>query len=434
VPLPVRCLLVERFRVVGGARLSGEVRVTGAKNSVLKLMAAALLAEGRSTLREVPDILDVEIMAELLRRLGCEVVHDVPTATVTIDVPEVLAHKADYDLVRRMRASICVLGPLIARCGEADIALPGGDAIGSRGLDMHVDGLERMGAVFESAHGYLIAKAGSGLKGAQVWLDFPSVGATENILMAAVLADGVTVIDNAAREPELGDLCRMLIQMGAKIDGVGTSTLEITGVDGLHGTEHVTVPDRVVAGTWAFGAVATQGDVTIRNADADHLEMALDTLTRAGATVDVLADGFRVAIERRPRAVDVSTLPYPGFPTDLQPMTIALAAVSEGTAMVTENVFDSRFMFVNEMKRLGADIRTDGHHAVVRGRDRLSGAPVEATDIRAGAGLVIAGLVSEGVTFVDEVFHVDRGYPGLVEDLCSLGADVTRVVDDRRRG
>jgi UDP-N-acetylglucosamine 1-carboxyvinyltransferase len=413
--------------VVGGARLAGEVRVTGAKNSVLKLMAAALLAEGRSTLREVPDILDVEIMAELLRRLGCVVEHDIPTSTVTIDVPAVLGHKADYDLVRRMRASICVLGPLIARCGEADIALPGGDAIGSRGLDMHVDGLERMGAVFESSHGYLIAKADAGLKGAQIWLDFPSVGATENILMAAVLADGVTVIDNAAREPELSDLCQMLTQMGAQIDGIGSSTLEVTGVGSLHGTEHVTVPDRVVAGTWAFGAVATRGDVTIRNAVAVHLEMALDTLTRAGATVELLEDGFRVVMDGRPRAVDVSTLPYPGFPTDLQPMTIALAAVSEGTAMVTENVFDSRFMFVNEMKRLGADIRTDGHHAVVRGRERLSGAPVEATDIRAGAGLVLAGLVSEGVTFVDEVFHVDRGYPGLVEDLRALGADITRV-------
>ena len=420
---------VERFRVVGGARLAGEVRVTGAKNSVLKLMAAALLAEGRSVLREVPDILDVEIMAELLRRLGAEVAHDHAAATVTIDVPRTLGHQADYDLVRRMRASICVLGPLIARTGEADIALPGGDAIGSRGLDMHVDGLQRMGAEFGSEHGYLIATAPNGLKGATVQLEFPSVGATENIVMAAVLADGVTVVDNAAREPEIVDLCRMLVQMGARIDGIGSPTIEVTGVDGLHGTEHTTVSDRVVAGTWAFGAAATLGDVTIRNADAGHLTMALDTLTRAGADVQVLPDGFRVVTERRPRGVDVSTLPYPGFPTDLQPMAIALASVSEGTAMITENVFDSRFMFVNEMKRLGADIRTDGHHAVVRGRDRLSGAPVEATDIRAGAGLVLAGLVADGVTSVGEVFHVDRGYPGFVEDLRSLGADVTRVED-----
>jgi UDP-N-acetylglucosamine 1-carboxyvinyltransferase len=422
--------LVERFRVVGGARLVGEVRITGAKNSVLKLMAAALLAEGRSTLREVPDILDVEIMAELLRRLGCEVVHDLDAATVVIEVPKQLGHQADYDLVRRMRASICVLGPLIARCGEADVALPGGDAIGSRGLDMHVDGLRRMGAEFVSEHGYLIARADSGLSGASVWLDFPSVGATENILMAAVLAEGTTVIDNAAREPEIVDLCRMLVDMGASVSGIGSSTLEVVGVEELHGVDHSTVSDRVVAGTWAFGAVATQGDVTIRNANAAHLEMALDTLTQAGADVTVLDDGFRVVMDGRPKAVDVSTLPYPGFPTDLQPMTIALASVSEGTAMVTENVFDSRFMFVNEMKRLGADIRTDGHHAVVRGRRQLSGAPVQATDIRAGAGLVLAGLVADDVTFVDEVFHVDRGYPGFVEDLRSLGADVTRVVVD----
>jgi UDP-N-acetylglucosamine 1-carboxyvinyltransferase len=417
----------ERFRVVGGARLSGEVRVSGAKNSVLKLMAAALLAEGRTTLRDVPEILDVEIMAELLRRLGCEVAHDLATASVTIDVPAKPGHQADYDLVRRMRASICVLGPLIARCGEADVALPGGDAIGSRGLDMHVDGLERMGAEFVSEHGYLVARAPGGLKGAQVWLPFPSVGATENIVMAAVLADGVTVLDNAAREPDVVDLCTMLVQMGARIDGVGTSTLEITGVAGLHPTEHVTVPDRVVAGTWAYGAVATQGDVTVRNAEPRHLEIPLETLAAAGADVELLADGFRIRMDDRPRAVDVATLPYPGFPTDLQPMAIALASVSDGTTMVTENVFEGRFMFVNEMKRLGADVRTDGHHAVVRGRLQLSGAPVEATDIRAGAGLVLAGLVSDGVTLVDEVFHVDRGYPSFVEDLRSLGADITRV-------
>lgn len=417
----------ERFRVVGGARLSGEVRVTGAKNSVLKLMAAALLAEGRTTLREVPEILDVEIMAELLRRLGCEVEHDLAAATVAIDVPAVPRHQADYDLVRRMRASICVLGPLIARCGEADVALPGGDAIGSRGLDMHIDGLERMGAEFVSEHGYLIAKAPSRLKGAQVWLPFPSVGATENIVMAAVLADGVTVLDNAAREPDVVDICTMLVQMGARIDGIGTSTLEITGVDGLHPTDHVTVPDRVVAGTWAYGAVATLGDVTVRNAEPRHLEIPLETLVAAGAEVDVLSDGFRVRMETRAKAHDVATLPYPGFPTDLQPMAIALASVSEGTTMVTENVFEGRFMFVNEMKRLGADVRTDGHHAVVRGKPQLSGAPVEATDIRAGAGLVLAGLVADGVTFVDEVFHLDRGYPSFIEDLRGLGADVSRV-------
>ncbi len=420
---------MERFRVVGGARLVGEVRVTGAKNSVLKLMAAALLAEGTTTLREVPDILDVEIMAELLRRLGCAVEHDRAAATVVVAVPARLDHRADYDLVRKMRASICVLGPLLARCGRADVALPGGDAIGSRGLDMHVAGLVRLGAEVSSEHGYLVAEAPAGLTGGVIWLDFPSVGATENILMAAVLAEGATVIDNAAREPEIVDLCRLLVAMGARIDGIGTSTLAVEGVPALHPATHTTVPDRIVAGTWAFAAALTRGDVLIRNARAADLEIALDKLTSAGASVEPADDGFRVALEGRARAVDVVTLPYPGFPTDLQPMVVALAAVSEGTAMVTENVFEARFMFANEMARLGADIKVDGHHAVVRGRPLLSGAPVRATDIRAGAGLVLAGLVADGVTTVSDAFHVDRGYPGFADQLVALGADVTREPD-----
>jgi UDP-N-acetylglucosamine 1-carboxyvinyltransferase len=392
-------------------------------------MAAALLAEGTSTLRDVPDILDVEIMAELLRRLGCDVVHDVEGGTVVITVPAMPGHKADYDLVRRMRASICVLGPLLARCGVVDVALPGGDAIGSRGLDMHVAGLIKLGAEVQSEHGYLIASAPGGLSGASVMFEFPSVGATENVLMAAVLSRGTTIIDNAAREPEIVDLCRMLIAMGARIDGAGTSTLTIEGVESLSPTDHTTVPDRIVAGTWAFAAATTCGDVTIKGARAEHLELALDRLTQAGGQVSVLDDGLRVVMAERPRAVDVVTLPFPGFPTDLQPMVIAMAAVSEGVAMITENVFEARFMFVNEMARLGADIKTDGHHAVVRGRSRLSGAPVKATDIRAGAGLVLAGLVADGVTTVSDAYHVDRGYPGFVEDLVTLGADVSREPD-----
>lgn len=418
---------MEAFRVVGGARLSGRVRVTGAKNSVLKLMAAALLAEGTTTLTEVPDILDVEIMAELLRRLDCAVVHDRAAATVAITVPEQPHYRADYDLVRRMRASICVLGPLVARCGEADVALPGGDNIGSRGLDMHVAGLERMGATVASEHGYLIAKRQERLTGAQVWLDFPSVGATETLLMAAVTADGSTVIDNAAREPEIVDICRMLEAMGAKIDGIGTSTLEVQGVDRLEPVTHRTVPDRIVAGTWAVAAVLTQGDVLIENGQAHHLEIALDKLVTAGAQVSIGDEGFHVAMDRRPRAVDIVTLPYPGFPTDLQPQFITLNAVADGAAMVTENLFEARFRFVHELTRLGADVRTDGHHALVRGRTHLSGAPVEATDIRAGAALVLAGLVADGVTTVHEVHHVDRGYSGFVEQLQGLGADITRV-------
>ncbi len=410
----------------GGARLTGDVRVTGAKNSVLKLMAAALLAQGSTTLTDVPDILDVEIMAELLRRLGCDVQHDAAAGVVRIDVPAVPGHQADYDLVRRMRASICVLGPLVARCGEADVALPGGDNIGSRGLDLHVAGLTRLGAEVTSEHGYLIARAPGGLHGGNVWLDFPSVGATENLLMAAVLAKGTTVIDNAAREPEIVDICQMLSAMGAHIGGVGTSTLEVEGVQTLHPVTHATVPDRIVAGTWAVAAAMTRGDVTIRNGRAEHLEIALDKLVTAGAAVEVLHDGFRVAMDRRPRSVDIVTLPYPGFPTDLQPQFIALNAIADGAAMVTENLFEARFRFVNELARLGADVRTDGHHALVRGREQLSGAPVEASDIRAGAGLVMAGLVADGVTTVGEVHHIDRGYAGFVADLRRLGADVTR--------
>jgi len=414
---------VERFVVAGAARLVGEVQVTGAKNSVLKLMAACLLAQGTSRLTAVPDILDVGIMSELLRRLGCTVVRE--RDTVEITVPELPGHEADYDLVRRMRASIAVLGPLVARCGRAKVALPGGDAIGSRGLDMHVAGLTRLGATVHSEHGYLVAEAPR-LRGAAVWLDFPSVGATENLLMAAVLAEGTTTIDNAAREPDIVDLCEFLQAMGAQIGGVGTSTLVVDGVPELHAAEHRTLPDRIVAGTWASAAVITRGDVFVRGGRADHLENALDKLAQAGATVTLADDGFGVRMEGRPRAVDVVTLPYPGFPTDLQPMLLALNAVAEGTAMVTENVFEARWMFVNELARLGADVRTDGHHAVVRGRERLSGAPVRAHDIRAGAALVLAGLAAEGVTEVSDVAHIDRGYEGFVESLVRLGADVRR--------
>jgi UDP-N-acetylglucosamine 1-carboxyvinyltransferase len=414
---------MERFVVTGGARLAGEVEVTGAKNSVLKLMAASLLAEGTTELTAVPDILDVAIMSEVLRRLGCDVVRG--ERSVRITVPERPGHEADYDLVRRMRASIAVLGPLVARCGEAKVALPGGDAIGSRGLDFHIAGLTKLGATVESEHGYLIARA-SRLVGAQVWLDFPSVGATENLLMASVLAKGTTQIDNAAREPDIVDLCRFLVGMGARIDGIGTSTLEIEGVETLSPTSHRTLPDRIVAGTWAIAAALTQGDITVRGGRHEHLEIALDKLVQAGAVVEPGVDGFRVVMEGRPRAVDVVTLPYPGFPTDLQPMVLTLNAVAEGTAMVTENVFEARWMFVNELARLGADVRTDGHHAVVRGRERLSGAPVRAHDIRAGAALVLAGLVAEGVTEVAEISHIDRGYEGFAASLTALGADVRR--------
>ncbi|MGN9920615.1 UDP-N-acetylglucosamine 1-carboxyvinyltransferase [Micromonospora palomenae] len=431
---------VDVIRVGGDARLAGTVHVVGAKNSALKLMAAALLAPGRSVITNVPRITDIAIMGEVLRRLGCGVRFEADdpvdpmvarggaarSRSVVVDVPERPGVEADYDLVRRLRASICVLGPLLARRGHVRVAHPGGDAIGSRGLDMHISGLTRMGADISGEHGFVIASAPDGLHGAEIVLDFPSVGATENLVMAAVLARGVTVIDNAAREPEIVDICTMANQMGARISGAGTSTLRIVGVPELHPVRHATVGDRIVAGTWAFGAAMTRGDVTVTGVDPAYLEVALDKLVSAGALVETRGDAFRVRADDRPAAVDVVTLPYPGFATDLLPMAIGLAAVSDGASLITENIFDGRFMFANEMMRLGADIKTDGHHAVVRGRDRLSGAPVRATDIRAGAGLIIAGLCAEGVTEVSHVYHVDRGYPDFVADLRALGVRVER--------
>lgn len=417
----------DSFRVEGGARLVGEVHVSGAKNSALKLMAATLLAEGKSTILNVPDIADVAIMSELLERLGCTVVYEPSTLTLTIDVPKVPGVRADYDLVRKMRASINVLGPLVTRLGHAEVALPGGDAIGSRGLDYHIKGLKELGAQAHSEHGYVIATAPEGLKGASITLDFPSVGATENLMTAAVLAKGVTTIDNAAREPDVVDLGELLIAMGAKIDGLGTPTITITGVEKLHPATHSTLCDRIVAGTWAFAAAITRGDITIHGARAEHMEIPLDKLVAAGAVVTTTADGVRVKMDRRPSAVDVATLPYPGFPTDLQPLIILMNAVAEGNSIVTENVFEGRFMFVNELIRLGAQIQVDGHHASIAGLPHLSGAPVVATDIRAGAGLVLAGLVSEGSTIVEDGYHIDRGYPGFAEALVALGATVVRV-------
>ena len=414
----------DRFRITGGCRLQGEVTVTGAKNSVLKLMAASLLAVGTTTIRNVPDIADVDIMADLLTRLGCTVAHD--GSVVTIDVPATPLHRADYDLVRKMRASINVLGPLVARLGKAEVALPGGDAIGSRGLDFHIKGLESLGAKAHVEHGYVIAEAPNGLTGTSIDLDFPSVGATENIMTAAVLAKGLTTIDNAAREPDLVDLGQFLIGMGEKIEGLGTPTITITGVTELKPTDHTTITDRIIAGTWAFAAAMTQGDITIHGGRADHMEVMLEKLTSAGAIITSTQDGIRVQMNQRPKAIDVATLPYPGFATDLLPFIIGMNAIAEGHSIVTENVFESRFMFVNELMRLGAQITVDGHHASIDGIPQLSGAPVEAPDIRAGAGLVLAALVSDGETTVDGSFHIDRGYPNFAEQLVSLGAKVTR--------
>jgi UDP-N-acetylglucosamine 1-carboxyvinyltransferase len=422
--------MTEHFQVHGGARLVGEVDVVGAKNSVLKLMAAALLAEGTTTLTNCPRILDVPLMGDVLRSLGCEVRID--DDTVVITTPATLNHRADSASMGKLRASVCVLGPLVGRCRRAVVALPGGDAIGSRPLDMHQSGLRQLGARSEIEHGCVVAEA-EGLHGAQIWLDFPSVGATENILMAAVLADGTTVIDNAAREPEIVDLCTMLRQMGGKIEGAGTSTLTVHGVDVLRPTDHRVIGDRIVGATWAFAAAMTRGDVTVRGVDPHNLDLVLEKLRLSGAEVSISDHAFRVVQRDRPTAVDFVTLPYPGFATDLQPFAVALASIADGTSLITENLFEARFRFIEEMVRLGADARTDGHHAVVRGVARLSSAPVWASDIRAGVGLVLAGLCGDGVTEVWDVFHIDRGYPLLIENMTRLGADVHRVSGEPAR-
>lgn len=414
----------EHFLVTGGNRLSGEVAVGGAKNSVLKLMAASLLAEGTTTITNCPDILDVPLMAEVLRGLGANV--ELDGSVVRITSPDEPKYEADFAAVRQFRASVCVLGPLVGRCKRARVALPGGDAIGSRPLDMHQSGLRQLGADCNIEHGCVVATA-EHLRGAEIQLEFPSVGATENILMAAVLAEGVTTIHNAAREPDVVDLCAMLVQMGAQIIGAGTSMLTITGSPKLHPTEHRVIGDRIVAATWGIAAAMTLGDVSISGVDPAHLQLVLHKLHGAGATVTQHDTGFRVVQYERPRAGNVSTLPFPGFPTDLQPMAIAMASIADGTSMITENVFEARFRFVEEMIRLGADARTDGHHAVVRGIPQLSSAPVWCSDIRAGAGLVLAGLVADGETEVHDVFHVDRGYPLFVENLQGLGAEIYRV-------
>ena len=414
----------DSFVVNGGARLQGAVKVSGAKNSVLKLMSAAMLAEGRTVLKNCPQISDVPYMADVLRGLGCDV--ELDGGTVIIDVPAEINHDADFDAVRQFRASVAVLGPLTARCHRARVALPGGDAIGSRPLDMHQTGLETLGATTRIEHGCVVAET-DGLHGAEIKLDFPSVGATENILTAAVLADGVTVLDNAAREPEIVDLCDMLNEMGAKVEGGGSNVITVTGVEKLHPVEHEVVGDRIVAGTWAYAAAITQGDVTVGGIDPQHMHLPLEKLKLAGAHVETYPTGFRVVQESKPTAVDYQTLPFPGFPTDLQPMAIALCVASEGMSVITENIFESRFRFVDELVRLGADASVDGHHVVIRGGRQLSSAPVWSSDIRAGVGLVLAGLIADGATEVHDVYHIDRGYEDFVGTLRDLGADIRRV-------
>ena len=414
----------ESFLVTGGVRLTGELAVSGAKNSVLKLMAVALMAEGRTTLTNCPDIIDVPAMAEVLRHLGCEV--SITGDTVVIDTPAEVGHVADDKAAQRLRASVCILGPLVGRQHRAVLAMPGGDAIGNRPLDMHQSGLTLLGASTRMDHGRLVAEAAE-LRGAHYKLKFPSVGATETFVTAAVLATGTSVLENAAREPEIVDICDLLVAMGANISGAGTSTITIEGVDGLQPVTHRVIGDRIVAATWAMGAAMTRGDVTVTGIDPMFVHVVLEKLHSAGAQVETGPDFIRVAQPERPVARNVRTLPFPGFPTDLQPMAIALASVSDGISVVTENIFESRFRFVEEMVRMGADAETDGHHARIRGKERLDSATVWATDIRAGAGLVLAGMCADRVTEVCQVHHIDRGYPDFVDNVRALGGIIERV-------
>lgn len=411
-----------------GGPLSGTVHVSGAtKNSGLKQMAAALLAPGVTRLTNIPRVADFDVMVEVLRALGARVEQDrgVPDA-LTIDASGELHPEAPYELVTRLRASVNVLGPLLARCGEARVALPGGDNIGSRKLDMHFRGLEAMGAELGVAHGFIEARCHR-LGGARVVLEFPSVGATENLLTAAVLAKGQTVIENAAREPEITDLTAMLNRMGAHILGAGTSTIEIEGVEELVAVDSEIMGDRVEAGTFLVACGIAGGEIALEGTRMEHLEMVVVKLGEMGLRVSPTPDGLWARAERRLRAVDVATLPFPGFPTDFMPLVVALLAVADGTGIVTENVYDNRFTFVDELNRMGADIRTEGRHAVVRGVSRLSGAPVRALDVRAGAALTIAALAADGETLVHDFHHVDRGYSDLPGRLRALGADVERV-------
>jgi UDP-N-acetylglucosamine 1-carboxyvinyltransferase len=419
-------MTVDSFVVRAGAPLSGTVTVSGAtKNYGLKQLAASLLAPGVTVVSNLRPVTDLDVMIEVLRAVGADVEWTRDDA-LAIDASGPLSPEAPYDLVNRMRASINVLGPLLARCGWARVAMPGGDNIGSRKLDMHFRALEAMGAELEVVHGYVEARCNA-LCGTRVMFEFPSVGATENVLTAAVTAKGETVIENAAREPEIRDLADMLVRMGAQIEGAGTSTISVEGVEALEPVESRVAGDRIEAGTLLMACAVAGGDLVLEGIPLTHLEMVVAKLGEMGMEITPTPDGLQARCERPLRATDVQTLPFPGFATDFMPLAVAVLATAEGTAIVTENVFDNRFTFVHELNRMGADIRHEGRHAVVRGVPRLSGAPVRALDIRAGAALVLAGLNAEGETHVLDPFHVDRGYADLPGQLRSLGADVHRV-------
>ncbi|HEY7626834.1 MAG TPA: UDP-N-acetylglucosamine 1-carboxyvinyltransferase [Ilumatobacteraceae bacterium] len=417
----------DRIVIRRAAPLRGEVVVPGAKNSVLKLMAATLMADGVYRLSNVPAIADVRIMSDLLEAIGVSTTFETD-GSITMTNHGAITPVAPYELVERIRASINVLGPLLARCGHVRLSLPGGDDFGSRPIDMHLKGLEAMGATFELRHGYVEATVEQ-LLGADITLEYPSVGATENLVTAAVHAKGTTIIDNAAREPEIADLCSMLTAMGADIEGAGTSTIVVHGVErgSLWAVDHEVVADRIQAATYIAAVAVCGGEVVLRGANAEHMEMVLRRFSDMGVTITTVGDGLAVWVDQRLRSIDVATLPYPGIATDYKPLIVTMLSVADGVGIVTENLYPGRFRYVEELQRLGADIRTDGHHAVVRGVPRLSGAPVRAPDIRAGAALVVAGLAAEGETVVSGVHHVDRGYDDLVGRLVGIGADIARI-------
>lgn len=410
--------------IQGGRRLSGKVAVSGAKNSALPAIAACLLASGECAIEGVPDLVDVRTMLDVLIQLGVKA--EIRPGSVRINAREIGTHEAPYELVRRMRASFLVMGPLLARLGKARISLPGGCAIGSRPIDLHLKGFEALGAEISMGYGSIEAVAPNGLTGAHVYLDFPSVGATENILMAATLARGTTVIENAAEEPEIVDLANLLNSMGAKIRGAGTNVLKIEGVDSLGPAVHTIIPDRIEAGTFMVAAAITGGRIRVENVLPEHLKPITAKLREAGAYVEEDDASVVVWADERLKAVDIKTMPHPGFPTDLQAQFMALMATARGTSMITETVFENRFMHVDELKRMGANIKIDGRSAVVEGVERLTGAPVKATDLRAGAALVLAGLAAEGETELMYVYHIDRGYEKLEDKLNALGASIVR--------
>ena len=413
------------IKVEGGLPIHGEVTVEGAKNSALKLMAATIMAPGVNTLTNVPNISDVHVMGKVLKRLGATI-EVVDEHRLVIDTTNVNNWETPYELVAKMRASTAVMGPLLARFGKAVVAMPGGCNIGARKIDLHILGLEALGVEFEVAHGNIHASASNGVIGTTVTLEFASVGATENLIMASVHAKGTTVIDNAAREPEIVDLANMLNEMGAKVRGAGTPVIEIEGVSELHPVTHAVVGDRIEAGTFIAAAAMAGGPVRVRGFNPDHLGLVLKKYEAMGVKIEREPDGVIASSEGRLKSVDIQTLPFPGFPTDMQAQTMAMLSLADGQCVITENVFENRFMFAGEIARMGADIRIEGHHAIVRGVERLSGAQVESPELRGGASLVLAGLVAEGETTVSNIYHIERGYERFVEKLRGLGANVWR--------